>query len=327
MQHKWASILHGVIVGLTVALMPAAAQAQAWPTAQPIKVIVPFTAGSGTDLVARAVFDQVSVQLGQTIIIENRGGAGGTLGVNAVAKAAPDGYTLLAHSSSHTVSAVTFSQLPYDAVKDLKAIIPLANLPNVLVVATAKGYKTAKDMVAAAKAKPGSFNYATAGAGTASHFNAERFKQAAKFEATHVPFKGGPEALREVLSERCDFYFVPYLPAKGLVEAGQLQVLAVSSSQRASALPNVPTTVEAGFPDSEFNFWVGALAPSQTPAPILDRLHAEISKALANPDVREKLARLGADPMPMSAADFEALIVKEIAQNRDLVKAAGIKVN
>jgi tripartite-type tricarboxylate transporter receptor subunit TctC len=317
----------GSIVALALLATPVTASAQAWPTAQPIKVVITFSAGSASDVIARAVFDQVSSQIGQTIVVDNRVGAGGTLGANAVAKAAPDGYTLLVHTSSHTVTAATFAQLPYDTVKDFKAVIPLANLPNVLIVAKAKGYKSAGDMVAAAKAKAGGFNYGSAGAGTASHFNAERFKLAAKFEAQHVPFKGAPEVLREIIADRIDFYFVPLLPAKGLIESGELAALAVSSSQRATALPNVPTTVEAGFPNSEFNFWVGVLAPSQTPAPILERLHNEIKTALANPGVKERLAKLGADPMPLTAREFDALIVKEIAGNVELVKAAGIKVN
>jgi tripartite-type tricarboxylate transporter receptor subunit TctC len=307
--------------------MPIAAFAQAWPSAQPIKAITPFSAGSASDIIARAVFEQVSTQIGQSIVVENRVGAGGTLGANAVAKASPDGYTLLVHTSSHTVTPATYAQLPYDAAKDFKAVIPLANLPNVLIVAKAKGYKSPRDMVAAAKAKPNSFNYGTAGAGTASHFNAERFKLAAKFDAQHVPFKGAPEVLREIIAERVDFYFVPLLPAKGMIQEGKLSALAVSSSQRATALPDVPTTVEAGFPNSEFNFWVGVLVPAQTPAPIIERLHNEIKKALANPTIKERLARMGADPMPMTPGQFDAMIVKEIGENRELVKAAGIKVN
>ena len=189
------------ILILVVLFAPAAALAQSWPTAQPIKAIITFSAGSASDVIARAVFDQVSTQIGQTIVVENRVGAGGTLGANAVAKAPPDGYTLLVHTSSHTVAAATYAQLPYDTAKDFAAVIPLANLPNVLIVAKAKGYKSARDLVGAAKGKPGSFNYASAGAGTASHFNAERFKLAAKFDAQHVPFKGAPEALREIVAE------------------------------------------------------------------------------------------------------------------------------
>ena len=306
------------ILILVVLFAPAVAVAQSWPTAQPIKAIITFSAGSASDVIARAVFDQVSTQIGQTIVVENRVGAGGTLGANVVAKAPPDGYTLLVHTSSHTVTAATYAQLPYDTAKDFTAVIPLAK---------AKGYQSARDMVEAAKAKPGSFNYASAGAGTASHFNAERFKLAAKFDAQHVPFKGAPEALREIVAGRIDFYFVPLLPAKGLIEEGQLAALAVSSSRRATALPDVPTTVEAGFPDSEFNFWVGVLMASKTPAPIVERLHNEIKAALENSAVKERLTRLGADPMSLTSREFDALIQKEIISNTDLVKAANIKVN
>jgi tripartite-type tricarboxylate transporter receptor subunit TctC len=304
----------------------APAHAQSWPAGQPIKVIIPFTAGSATDVIARTVFEQVGSQIGQTFVVDNRVGASGTLGANAVAKADPDGYTLLVNSSSHTITPSTFPNLPYDTEKDFAAVIPLANLANVLVVSPAK-YKSVKDLVDAGLAKPGALNYATAGAGSASHVNAERFLLAANAKAQHVPFKGAPEALREIVADRIDFYFTPLAPARGLVNDGKLAAIAVSSSQRSKALPNVPTTVESGFPNSEYNFWIGVFAPAKTPAPLLERLHKEIAAALANPGVAEKLSKLGADPMAMSAGDFRALIGKEIVANADLVKKAGITGN
>lgn len=300
--------------------------AQGWPAGQPIKVIIPFTAGSATDVIARTVFEQVGSQIGQTFVIDNRVGASGTLGANAVAKADPDGYTLLVNSSSHTITPSTFANLPYDTEKDFAAVIPLANLANVLVVAPAK-YKSVKDVVDAARAKPGTLNYASAGAGSASHVNAERFLLAAKAKAQHVPFKGAPEALREIVADRIDFYFTPLAPARGLINDGKLAAIAVSSSSRSKALPTVPTTIEAGFPNSEYNFWIGVFAPARTPAPVLERLHKEIAAALVNPAVAEKMTKLGADPMMMSASDFRALIGKEIKDNAALVKAAGITAN
>jgi tripartite-type tricarboxylate transporter receptor subunit TctC len=300
--------------------------AQTWPAGQPIKVVIPFTAGSATDVIARTVFEQVGSQIGQTFVIDNRVGASGTLGANAVAKADPDGFTLLVNSSSHTITPSTFANLPYDTEKDFAAVTPLANLANVLVVAPTK-YKSVKDLVDAGLAKPGTLNYATAGAGSASHVNAERFLLAAKAKAQHVPFKGAPEALREIVADRIDFYFTPLAPARGLINDGKLAAIAVSSSQRSKALPNVPTTVESGFPNSEYNFWIGVFAPAKTPAPILERLHKEIAAALANPAVVEKMSKLGADPMTMSAGDFRAMIGKEIKENAELVKAAGIKSN
>lgn len=302
------------------------AQAQTWPAGQPIKVVIPFTAGSATDVIARTVFEQVGSQIGQTFVIDNRVGASGTIGANAVAKADPDGYTLLVNSSSHTITPSTFPNLPYDTEKDFAAVIPLANLANVLVVAPSK-YKSVKDVADAARAKPGALNYASAGAGSASHVNAERFLLAANAKAQHVPFKGAPEALREIVADRIDFYFTPLAPARGLINDGKLSAIAVSSSQRSKALPNVPTTIEAGLPNSEYNFWIGVFAPAKTPAPILERLHKEIAAALANPGVQEKLTKLGADPMTLSSADFRALISKEIKDNAALVKAAGITGN
>ena len=297
--------------------------AQTWPAGQPIKVIIPFTAGSATDVIARTVFEQVGSQIGQTFVVDNRVGASGTLGANAVAKADPDGYTLLVNSSSHTITPSTFANLPYDTEKDFAPVIPLANLANVLVVAPAK-YKSVKDLVEALRARPGTLNYASAGAGSASHVNAERFLLATKAKAQHVPFKGAPEALREIVADRIDFYFTPLAPARGLINDGKLAAIAVSASSRSKALPGVPTTVEAGYPNSEYNFWIGVFAPAKTPAPIVERLHKEIAAALANPGVQEKLTKLGADPLTMSAGDFRAMIAKEIKDNAELVKAAGI---
>lgn len=311
---------------LLLTMTVGAAQAQTWPAGQPIKVIIPFSAGSATDVIARSVFDQVGTQVGQTFVIDNRLGAGGTIGANAVAKADPDGYTLLVNSSSHTVTPSTYTSLPYDTEKDFAPIIPLANLANVLVVAPEK-YKSVQALVDAAKTNGGGLNYASAGAGSAAHLNAERFRLAGKFEAQHVPFKGAPDALREIIADRIDFYFVPLAPARGLINDGKLAAIAVSSSQRASALPNVPTTVEAGFPNSEYNFWIGVFAPAKTPPAIIERLHKEISMALANPAVAGKMAALGADPMTMTSKDFRDLIGKEIVSNAELVKAAGIKAN
>ena len=311
---------------LAVTAGAAHAQTQTWPAGQPIKVIIPFSAGSATDVIARSVFEQVGTQLGQTFVIDNRVGAGGTIGANAVAKADADGYTLLVNSSSHTVTPSTYTSLPYDTEKDFAPIIPLANLANVLVVAPEK-YKSVQALVDAAKAKGGTLNYASAGAGSAAHLNAERFRLAGKFEAQHVPFKGAPDALREIVADRIDFYFVPLAPARGLINDGKLAAIAVSSSQRASALPNVPTTVEAGFPNSEYNFWIGVFAPAKTPPAIVERLYKEISTALANPAIAGKMKALGADPMKMSSQEFRELIGKEIVSNAELVKAAGIKAN
>ena len=304
----------------------AAAWAQAWPS-KPIRVIVPLTPGAATDIMARTVLEQGSAQLGQPIIVENRPGGGNTIGMAAVAKADPDGYTILANSSTHTVAPATRSSLPFHPTEDLAAVIPFGNMPVVMVVNPSKGYKKLSDFVAAAKAKPGSINYASAGAGNSSHLNGERFRLAAGFEAVHVPQRGPAEALTEVVAGRLDFYFAPLVNALPFLTAGQLQALAVSGSQRASALPSVPTTVEAGYPNSEYNFWVGVFAPAKVAPELRARLHAEIARALAHAATREKVNNLGADPMPMTPAEFDDHVRREIEVNRELVRAAGIQVN
>ena len=316
-----------LLTASAVVLAPHAAYAQAWPTQRPIKAVVPFAAGSSTDIIARAVLDQVSRQLGQAVVVENRAGASGTIGANAVAKSDPDGYTLLVHSSSHTVTPSTFTQLAYNAETDFAPVIPLATIPNVIVVNSARGYKTLKDLVDVAKAKPGALNYASAGAGSATHLTAERFRLSAKFEASHVPFKGSSEALTEIIADRIDFYCSPVNAAIELIKDGRITGLAVSSAKRATALPNVPTTVEAGYPDSGYEFWIGSFLPRQTPKQIVDRLHAEVVKALSEPPLAKKLSELGADPLTISPAEFEALVKREIQANAVLVKAAGIKAN
>ncbi len=299
--------------------------AQAWPS-KPIRVVVPLTAGSASDVMGRIVVDQLSQQLGQPVIVENRPGAGNTIGMSAVAKAEPDGHTLLVNSSTHTVTPATRSNLGFE-MSDLAGIVPLGNMPVVMLFNPSKGYKTLADFVAYAKANPGKVNYASAGAGNSSHLNGERFRLAAGFDAVHLPFKGAPEAITEVVAGRADFYFAPLVNALPLLKDGKVVALAVSGSSRASALPDVPTTVQAGFPNSEYNFWAGMFAPAKTPAAIRERLYAEMAKALATPTVRERLQTLGADPMPLNSAQFDALVKQEIETNTALVKAAGIKVN
>ena len=324
MLHRRSLVVIALILAGTLGFGGAAA-AQTWPS-KPVRVIVPFTAGSAVDIVARAVMEQVSTQIGQPVIVENRGGAGGTLGVGLVAKSDPDGHTVLVHSTTHAVTATTYTNPGYDARKDFAAITALASVPTVLVTAPGK-YKSVKDMLEAGRAKPGSLNYASAGAGSGAHLNAERLLIAAGIKAQHIPFKGGPEALAEIMSGRVDFYFVPLPPARGLIAGKKVDALAVSSAKRAAALPNVPTTIEAGYPNSEYNFWMGMFLPVKTPAAIAKRLHDETIKALKNPVVIARLEKAGAEPMPMSPAAFDAFVKKEIEINAMLVKAAGIKIN
>ncbi|RZL59947.1 tripartite tricarboxylate transporter substrate binding protein [Variovorax guangxiensis] len=294
-----------------------------YPT-KPIRVIVPFAAGSTTDIISRAIADKMSQSMGQTLVIDNRGGASGTIGQQAVATAAPDGYTIMIHSSSHTVSPSTFAKLPFDTVADFAGVTPISTLPNALVISPSKNIKTLKDLVTAAKAKPGTINFASAGQGSATHLNAEKFKMAANIDATNIPFKGSGEAVTEVLSGRVDYYFSPIAPVIGQIKEGTLLALAVGSPKRAAALPDVPTTAEAGVPGSEFNFWIGMMAPAKTPRDIVTRLHDEVVKALATPEVKERFLKLGADAWTLQPAQFDAYIKEEIGSNAKLVKAAGL---
>ncbi len=312
-------------LAIAALLLPAASHAQTAYPDKPIHFIVPFTAGSGTDIVARTVSEVMARSLKQPIVIENRPGAGGTIGAAQVAKAAPDGYTILVPSGGHVANASIYASLPYDTIRDFAGITPLASLPNVLVVTPSKGYKNLQDFVDRARANPGVFNYGSAGSGSATHMNAEIFRMSAKFDAQHVPFKGTPEVVTEVAAGRLDFFFAPLTGALPLIKDGRLQALAVGTPQRSPLLPDVPTTLEAGFPQSEYVFWVALLAPAGTPKAIIDRLNAEALKALASPEVKEKLAGFGAEPMPMSPAAFDAFIKSEAARMAQVVKSAGIK--
>src|SRR5215213_9165538 len=299
------------LIAAYLLLMHAAASAQTWPS-RPIRVIIPFGAGSATDLVPRIVFEQLSPQLGQPIVVENRGGAGGTLGTSAVAKADPDGYTLLAHSNAFSVAPAIYSSLPYDTVNDFAPVIPFGSLPAVLIMSPSKGFKTVQEMVAAAKAKPGSFNYGSVGVGSGTHLSAEKLKLGAGFDAVHIPFRGGPEALTEVIAGRVDFYFCPINTALPLIRQGQLVALVTNGDVRAPELPEVPTTLEAGYRDADFPIWIGMLAPAQTPRSIIDRLHTETIKAIQVPATLERLAKTGVTPLIMTSAEFEARIKAQI---------------
>jgi len=291
-----------------------------------VQVIVPFTAGSATDIMARTVTQRLSQQLGQPFVVENRPGAGGTIGVGAVAKADPDGHTILVHSSSYTITPTTYPNTPYDTVRDLVGITPLALLPQVLVISPAKGIQTVPDLVRAAKAKPGSMNYASAGVGTATQLNAERFRLGAGIEVVHVPFRGTPEALTEIIAGRVDYYFCPVNAVLPMIAEKQVLALAMGSSKRSVALPNLMTTVEAGIPNSDYNFWVGMFLPAKTPREIVNRLQQETAKALEVSEVRDSMAKLGAEAMLMRPDEFDAYIRNEIATNAVLVKAAGIPI-
>jgi tripartite-type tricarboxylate transporter receptor subunit TctC len=300
------------------------AAAQEWP-ARTIRAVVPLTAGSAVDIVPRIVLEQVATQLGQTIVVDNRTGASGTIGTRAVATAPPDGYTLLAHSSALVISPLTVANAHYDPVKDFVAVAPLGNLPNVLVIAPAKNIHTVQELVAAAHKRPVTFGIV--GVGTPIYLTTEKFRLAAQFPADPIPFRGAPEVLTEVMTGRVDFYYAPVSAALGFIRDGKLLALSVSSAQRSAALPDVPTSLEAGYPNSDFNFWIGVFAPAGTPHAIVARLNREIGKALQVPAVREKLAIQGVDPLEMDAATFDRFVRAEVASTTELAKALDLKAN
>jgi tripartite-type tricarboxylate transporter receptor subunit TctC len=318
-------VMKSFLIGAVMAGFAFAAGAQTFPS-KPIKFVVPFSAGSGTDIAARAVGEVMSKGLGQQVIVENRPGAGGTLAAAAVARGEADGHTVLVPSSGHAANPSIYPNLSYDTLRDLTGVTPLVALPNVLVVSPTRGWKSVADLVAAAKAKPGALNYASAGVGSATHFNAEKFRLQAGLNAVHVPFKGTPEAMTDVVGGRSDWFFAPLASALPLIRDGKLQALAVSTGKRSALLPDVPTTVEAGVPESDYTFWVALVVPAATPAAAVARLQQEAAKALASPELIERLAKLGAEPFVMPSAEFNVFLRAEVESAARLVKAADLKV-
>jgi tripartite-type tricarboxylate transporter receptor subunit TctC len=307
-------------LALLLSFWPVAALAQDWPTKQPIKVVVPFTAGSATDIAGRIVFEQVGKQIGQNFVFENRGGAGTTLGAAMVAKSDPDGYTLLVNSTSQVVVASTYAKLPYNVADDFIPISGLADIP--FVVSTTTQYKSMKD-VTAAGSKPGGIFYGTNGPGSSGHLFMEALRLAAGYPITHVPFRGTVEAMTEVIAGRIDMFPAPALNAINLAREGRVNALAVSSPKRLGLMSDVPTLAEIGLPKAQYQFWVGAFAPAKTPKPIIERLNREVVAALHVKETADKIIALGGNPMPMTPAEFDTFVRKEIALNAEIVKASG----
>jgi tripartite-type tricarboxylate transporter receptor subunit TctC len=305
-------------------IVAATAHAETWPS-RLIKATIPFGAGSAADVVPRLVLDRLAVELGQPVVIENRAGAGGTLGTAVVAKADPDGYSILATSSALTIAPAIFSNLNFDATKDLASVLMIGSSANVMIVPPSRPWRSVQDFIAEAKAKPGSISFGSVGIGSAVHISAEKFRLAAGVEATHVPYRGGSEVIADILGGRIDFYFCPLATALPLIREGQVRALLVSTPKRVADLPDVPTPLEAGLKDAESAIWFGVFVPGKTPHDIVEKFHAAGVKVLTEPAMQENLKRLGVEALPMTPSEMDDLVKRETAANMEVIKAAGIK--
>jgi len=310
--------------GCAALLLAGAAFAQGYPT-KPVRLIIAFTPGSSTDIVGRAVAAKLQEFWGQPVVAENRVGAGGSIGSAVAVQSPPDGYTLLANSSAHVANPGIYAKLPYDTLKDFSNIAPLAGGPNVLIVGAESGMKTLADFIAAAKARPGQLNFSSAGIGSGTHFNLEKLKLMAGIDVTHVPYKGTPEAIADTIAGRVCCYFAPINAALPHIKGGRAVALAVSSAKRSSLLPEVPTIAESGVPKFDYTLWIGLWGPPGMPADVVDKINRDVNRALASPDLGDRLANLGTLPMSMSSAEFTQFIRAEVEETARILQAAGIK--
>ena len=322
-RNKAIHLTYVVLLSIGLGLTHLNGFAQAFPS-KPIKLISGATAGSASDIIARSIAEKLQNEFGVSVIVENKPGAAGTVAIQTIFNSPADGHSIFVYTGAHTVLPL-INKVSYDPVKDFSAVTPLAIVPNVMVVSPNKGYKSVKDVVAAAKDKPGQLNYASAGLGSATHMSAEKFKLATGIDALHVPYKGSPEAITETMTGRIDYFFAPLVSALPMIKAGKLIPLAVSTPKRSSQLPDVPTLAEAGIAKSEYLFWIGMLVSSKTPRDIVNKLNQSTLKALQDAEVKDRLIGLGAEAMPMSPEQFDQLIKDELISNAAVIKAAGIK--
>ncbi|MCA3072786.1 MAG: tripartite tricarboxylate transporter substrate binding protein [Rhodocyclaceae bacterium] len=312
----------GLAAGMPVFAQPSSA---VFPQ-RPVRVLIPVSAGSQTDIVARLLGQRMSENWGQQVLVDNRPGAGGTVAGNMLVSAQPDGHTLMLNSISHAVNASLYAKLPFDTLKDFAGVAQVGSTPNVLVVSPEVPARNLRDLIALAKSRPGQLNFASAGIGTGTHLNGEQFKLAAGIDIVHVPFKGTPEALNDVASNRVQMFFAPLSPALPFVRDRRVLPLAVSTQRRAPALPELPTVAEAGLPGFEFDLWLGILAPSKTPRPVVKLISAEVRRVLELPDVRERMLGQGVDPRYTTPEEFDRFIRSEVDRIAKIVKASGARV-
>ena len=316
-----------LVGGLVLALVAPLAGAQAWP-AKPIKWVVPFAPGGTTDILARTVGEKLAQALGQPVIIENKPGAGGGVGAELVARAAPDGYTIMGGTiSTHAINASLYKNLPYDPVKDFVPIVLLARVPNMLVVNPDVPAKNVAELIVLLKANPGKYTFASSGNGTSQHLSGELFKSMSGTDMQHIPYKGSPPALQDVMGGQVTMTFDNITTAWPLAKSGKLRALAVTTATRSSIAPDVPTLAESGLPGFEVGSWQGVFAPAGTPPDIVRRLNAEIVRILGLPDVKEKLAGLGAELVGNTPEEFAVLVKAEVVKWADVVRKSGAKVD
>jgi tripartite-type tricarboxylate transporter receptor subunit TctC len=312
------------LLAVVLAAFASAALAQAFPS-KPVRIVVAFTPGSSTDIIGRAVAAKLQEIWGQPVVVENRAGAGGSVGSASVLREPADGYTLLANSSAHVANPSIYAQLPYDTLKDFANIAPLAGGPNVLIASPQSGWKKLGDFIAAAKARPGALNFSSAGIGSGTHFNLEKLKLAAGIDVAHVPYKGTPEAIADTIAGRVCCYWAPINAALPHVSGGKATALAVSSGQRSSLLPDVPTVAEQGLAGFDYTLWVGLWGPAAIPADLVARINADVNKALSDAELAGRLTKLGTMPMKMSPAQFGDFVRREVEDTAKVLKAAGVK--
>ena len=316
--------MRAILVAVIWATLAAQVFAQSFPT-KPVRVVITFGPGTSTDIVGRVVTQKLSELWGQPVVVENRVGAGGAIGSAVVAKSAPDGYTLLLNSSSHTINPAIYASLPYDTLKDFVNIAPIAGQPNVLVVNSGSPVKTLREFIADAKSRPGKVNFGSAGTGSGTHLNLEKFKLAAGIDAVHIPYKGSPEVFTDILGGRVDTYWAPISAALTLIRDGKLRPLAVSSAARSSLLPDVPAVSESGVSGAEFTLWFGVWGPAGMQNELTERIARDVSRAVSLPEIKTRLADLGNETMNMAPAEFARFVRSEVEDVMRITKAAGLK--
>jgi tripartite-type tricarboxylate transporter receptor subunit TctC len=318
--HWWIAVIAGLLL-----VASGAHGEQNFPT-KPVRLIVPFTAGGAPDLIARRLALKMSDKWNQPVVVDNRSGAGGTIGVGIVAKASPDGYTLLVHSAAFAISSALYSKLPYDPHKDFAPVSQISIGTGVLVVAPTLGVRSVKDLIALAKQKPGQINVGSSGVGSGTHFNSEQFRVAAGINTVHVPYKGVPEMLLDIMTGRTHYCISPLSPALPFIRDGRLLALAVSTARRTPLLSDVPTIAEAALPGYEFEGWFGVFAPAKTPRPVVEQISKEIARVVDLPDIKKQFVNQGEEGRPSTPEEFAQFVRTEMEKYTKLVKLAGIKI-